>query len=159
MSIAIVNAPCSCQKVVFVSRREALTMAKGMRSVAHQQRAYRCDGGYWHLTSKASAAKTRRVQIVTTDDRAGAIRERRERQTQKRVNRAAAQARQTPPVIPAKVTVLPALHDKTRCVNPTCRRPWLSDLDPAGRTCPTCHSEIKVGKADRLKGWVRSVAA
>lgn len=158
MSIAIVNAPCSCQKVVFVSRREALTMAKGMRSVAHQQRAYRCDGGYWHLTSKPTAAKTRRVQNVTTDDREGAIRERRERVTQRRVNRAAIQAKQGP-AIPAKVAVLPAVHDKTRCVNPACRRPWLSDLNPEGRACPSCGSGIKIGKADRFKDWVRSVAA
>lgn len=140
MSIAIVNAPCACQKVVFVSRREALTMAKGMRNIAHQQRAYRCDGGFWHLTSKPTAAKTRRVQNVTTDDRA------------------AIQAKQGP-AIPAKVAVLPAVHDKTRCVNPACRRPWLSDLNPEGRACPSCGSGIKIGKADRFKDWVRSVAA
>lgn len=50
------TAPCQCGKIRFLSRRHARQAARGFRNHGTpMMRAYRCPGGFWHLTSQGAA--------------------------------------------------------------------------------------------------------
>jgi predicted RNA-binding Zn-ribbon protein involved in translation (DUF1610 family) len=157
VSIAVENATCACRKVVFVSRREALKQAKRASSYRNptkaQLRPYRCEKGFWHLTSRPAIAKTRRIQFA--DDRVAA-------KAQRKVakQRRAVQQLRVMPVPPApRPQPRPTGPEHTSCV--TCGRRWLSDLSPVGRRCPGCGSigTVLIGWADRARDYIREVAA
>ena len=161
MSIAIKNATCDCGKVVYVSRREALVIAKRAKNITKQQRAYRCKAGFWHLTSRPSQSKSHLPEGSKVPDALKLARAR-------RVEKRAAARRLTKKTLEPVVKVAPAPVRKqpvqtgpehTSCI--VCQRRWLSDLDPAGRRCPGCGAvgTIVIGWADRARDYIRAVAA
>jgi hypothetical protein len=48
---------CYCGKIRYSSRAEAKQRAARMFHRTGKMRAYRCDGGFWHLTSQDAATR------------------------------------------------------------------------------------------------------
>lgn len=164
MSIAVVNAPCSCGKVVYDTRRQALAQAKRAEKrgshLKAQLRPYRCESGFWHLTSRSRQSKT---HLAETSKDPNAIRDARRRRVERRVAKRQAAKKQAATVTP--IVSAPSKRAKPRGPEHTsctaCGRRWLSDLNPLGRRCPRCGTvnSIVIGWADRAREYVRSVAA
>jgi hypothetical protein len=51
-------ATCDCAKVRYLTRKHARSDARTFRHRRGKLRAYRCDGGFWHLTSQSTAKTT-----------------------------------------------------------------------------------------------------
>jgi len=51
-------AECACGKIRFLTRKHARQEARRFRRTRGKLRAYRCDGGFWHLTSESTAKTT-----------------------------------------------------------------------------------------------------
>jgi hypothetical protein len=49
---------CACGKVRYPTRRHARRAARMVSGRTGRMRAYRCDGGFWHLTSQTGARLT-----------------------------------------------------------------------------------------------------
>lgn len=133
MSIAVENTTCGCGKVVYVSRREALKQAKraaGFRNPTKGQlRPYRCEKGFWHLTSRPVVPKSRRIQLADDREQAKAQRKAvKQRRSVQQLRVVSVPVSRAP-----KVAKLP--EHRTTC--PCCHRVWInSDFSPVGRRCP-----------------------
>lgn len=53
-----IGAPCDCGKVRYLTRAHAKQTARTVRHPRGKLRAYRCAGGFWHLTSQSTERTT-----------------------------------------------------------------------------------------------------
>lgn len=49
---------CDCGKIRYLARKDARREARRYRHLRGKLRAYRCDGGFWHLTSQSTFRTT-----------------------------------------------------------------------------------------------------
>lgn len=153
---------CDCDKVTYVSRREAITAGKRLerRGLKSAQRPYRCPVGNWHLTSTPSTPKKhlaeRQIRRAAKAPGPGKGKHHgRDRRKQKPLAPLTPVAWLDDHRSPSSDPEVPQ-RKHTGCVS--CGRPWKSDISPVGRSCPQCGGTVVIGWADQRE-FIRELAA